>query len=252
MVDKYEFPTEVIELPSRGLLYPKEHPLSNGQIEIKQMTAKEEDILSSQNLIKRGVVLDKLFESIIVDKRINPSEIILGDKNAIIFATRLLGYGPSYKFSFYSTRLDKKIETEIDLTTIKVKDIDYSIFKNENLFEFTTPFGKNKVMFKLLTHGDELNIDRELAAIERTMGTDVSFDVTTRLRHMIVSVDGNSEVATVNKFANNMSARDSRALRNYIKAISPDLDMKLIYTYTDGEEDIIPITLGVNFFWPSE
>jgi hypothetical protein len=248
---KYDFPTEVLELPSKGLVYPKDHPLASGTIEIKYMTAKEEDILSNQNLIKKGVVLDKLFESIIVDKRISPNDIIIGDKNAIILATRLLGYGPEYKMSFYSSKLGSTIDTVVDLSTVKTKEVDFGLFNHKNEFEFETPSQKNKIKFKLLTHGDELAIERDITALER-LGKDVSADITTRLRYMIVSIDGNSDLSTINRYINGMLARDSRAFRNYVKSISPDMDMNFTYTYDDGEEDILPITMGVNFFWPSE
>ena len=248
---KYDFPTELLDLPSKGLIYPKDHPLSSGTIEIKYMTAKEEDILSNQNLIKKGVVLDKLFESIIVDKSINPNDITIGDKNAIIVATRLLGYGHEYKMSFYSSKLTKSVETIIDLSEIKTKDVDFSLFKNANEFEFTTPLGKNKIKFKLLTHGDENAIEKDITALER-LGKDVSADITTRLRYMIISVDGNSEVSHINRFVNGMLAKDSRTFRNYIKSISPDMDMTFTYTHDDGETEALPITLGVNFFWPTE
>jgi hypothetical protein len=248
---KYDFPTEILDLPSKGLVYPKDHPLSSGTIEIKYMTAKEEDILSNQNLIKKGVVLDKLFESIIVDKSVNPNDIVIGDKNAIILATRLLGYGHEYKMSFYSSKLLKSIETTIDLSEIKTKEVDFSIFKNENEFEFTTPLGKNKVKFKLLTHGDENAIDKDIAALER-LGKDVSADITTRLRYMIISVDGKSEVSHITRYINGMLAKDSRAFRNYVKSMSPDMDMTFTYTYDDGETEALPVTLGVGFFWPSE
>lgn len=248
---KYDFPTEVLELPSKGLVYPKDHPLASGTIEIKYMTAKEEDILSNQNLIKKGVVLDKLFESIIVDKRISPNDIIIGDKNAIILATRLLGYGPEYKMSFYSSKLGSTIDTVVDLSTVKTKEVDFGLFNHKNEFEFETPSQKNKIKFKLLTHGDELAIEKDITALER-LGKDVSADITTRLRYMILSVDGNSDLSTINRYINGMLARDSRAFRNYVKSISPDMDMNFTYTYDDGEEDILPITMGVNFFWPSE
>ena len=131
---QFDFPTEVLDLPSKGLVYPKEHPLSSGTIEIKYMTAKEEDILSNQNLIKKGIVLDKLFESIIVDKGINPNDIVIGDKNAIILATRLLGYGHEYKMTFYSSKLGKGVETTVDLSEIKTKEVDFSLFKNGRAF----------------------------------------------------------------------------------------------------------------------
>jgi len=246
---KYDFPTEVLDLPSEGKVYPKEHPLSSGRITIKLMTAKEEDILSSTNLIKKGVVLDKLFESIIVDK-IDINDIIIGDKNAIILATRVLGYGPEYEFNFYSTKKSETITVTADLTQVKTKDIDYSLFNNKNEFEFVTPLGKNKITFKFLTHGDEREIEKEIAALEK-LNKETSYDITTRLRYMIKAVDGISDIGHINKFINGMRALDSRALREYVKQISPDMDMTIKYTHEDGEVEEAPITLGVGFFWPS-
>ena len=95
--NKYEFPTEVIDLPSKGLVYPEGHPLRKGNVEIKYMTAREEDILASQSLIKKGVVLDKLFESVVVEKGVDINDIFIGDKNAILLATRVMGYGAAYE-----------------------------------------------------------------------------------------------------------------------------------------------------------
>jgi hypothetical protein len=246
---QYDFPTEVLDLPSEGKVYPKDNPLSSGRITIKLMTAKEEDILSSTNLIKKGVVLDKLFESIIVDK-VNPNDIIIGDKNAILLATRVLGYGPDYNFSFYSNKKGNSVEVNADLTQVKTKEIDLSLFDNKNEIEYITPYGKNKILFKLLTHGDEREIEREIDALKK-LNKDLSSDVTTRLRYMIKSVDGNSEVGTIARFVNNMRAMDSRAFREYVKKVSPDMDMTIQYTHEDGEVEEAPISLGVNFFWPT-
>lgn len=247
---QYDFPTEVLDLPSKGKLYPKEHPLSSGQITIKYMTAKEEDILSSTNLIKKGIVLDKLFESIIVDN-INIDDILIGDKNAIVLATRLLGYGADYNISFYSSKVGKSIETKVDLAQIKTKDVDYSNFANQNEFEFTTPTG-NKLVFKLLTHGDEKLIDKDITALEK-MNKDTSYEITTRLRYMIKSVDGNVDLGHINKFINNaFLAKDSRAFREHIKKISPDMNMTFTYVHEDGESEVAPIPMGVGFFWPGD
>jgi hypothetical protein len=246
---QYDFPTEVLDLPSQGKVYPKDHPLSSGRITIKYMTAKEEDILSNQNLIKKGVVLDKLFESIIVDG-VNPNDIILGDKNAIILATRLLGYGPDYAFNFYSSKLGQSMQATVDLGKVKTKEVDFSMFNNKNEFEFTLPSNGKKITFKLLTHGDETAIERDITALEK-LGKDVSASITTRLRYMIKSVDGDNAIGTINKFVNGMLARDSRAFREYVKTISPDLDMKFTYTHEDGEVEEAPISMGVGFFWPS-
>ena len=140
---QYNFPTEVLDLPSGGKVYPKENPLSSGRITIKYMTAKEEDILSNQNLIKKGVVLDALFESIIVDKNININDIIIGDKNAIVLATRLLGYGPDYSVKFYSAKTSKTIDAHVDLSKVQTKEVDTSQFTNKNEFEYITPVGIN-------------------------------------------------------------------------------------------------------------
>lgn len=246
---QYDFPTEVLDLPSQGKLYPSDNPLSSGRVTIKYMTAKEEDILSNQNLIKKGVVLDKLFESILVDN-VNIKDILIGDKNAILLATRLLGYGPDYTFRFYSDKTNQLITTTVDLSQIKIKEVDYSLFKNKNEFEFETPQGKNKLTFKLLTHGDELLIDKDIEAMNK-INKDFSGDVTTRLRYMIKSVDGKTDVGSINKYLNGMLARDSRAFRQFVKEISPDLDMKFTYTHEDGETEEASISMGVGFFWPS-
>ena len=248
--NKFDFPTEVIDLPSEGKVYPLDNPLSSGKVTLKYMTAKEEDILSSQNLIKKGIVLDKLFESIVVDS-INIDDITIGDKNAIILATRVLGYGPEYPMKFYSNVLGKETEAVVHLAHVKTKEVDLSGFNNKNEFEFTTPVGKNKLLFKLLTHGDEKSIEKDIIALEK-FNKDASFDITTRLRYMIKSVDGNEEVGFINKFVSNMLVRDSRAFRNYVKKIQPDMDMTYVHEHEDGEREEVPITLGVNFFWPGE
>ena len=247
---QFDFPTEVIDLPSQGKIYPTDNPLSSGKVTLKYMTAKEEDILSSQNLIRKGVVLDKLFESIVVDD-INIDDIAIGDKNAIILATRALGYGPEYPMKFYSTKLDEEVEVTVHLGKVSTKEVDLSTFNNKNEFEFTTPAGKNKLVFKLLTHGDEKAIEKDIAALEK-FNKDASFDITTRLRYMILSVDGNDDVGFINKFVSNMLVRDSRAFRNYVKKIQPDMDMTYTHEHEDGEKEEVPITLGVNFFWPGE
>ena len=224
MIEKtYDFPTEVLDLPSGGKIYPKESPLSSGQITIKYMTAKEEDILASTNLIRKGIVLDKLFESIIVDN-VNPNDIIIGDKNAIVLATRLLGYGADYPISFYSSKTGEQIDAVVDLSKVQTKEVDTSIFNNKNEFEFILPSNGKKITFKLLTHGDELAIQKDIDALEK-LNKDSSFEITTRLRHMIKSVDGNNDISAISKFVNGMLAKDSKALRNYIKSISPDVDM---------------------------
>lgn len=244
----YDFPTEVLDLPSQGKAYPLDNPLSSGQVRIKLMTAREEDILSSANLIKKGLAIDTLFESILLDG-VKADDILNGDKNAILLATRLLGYGPDYSFSFYSQKLNDTVEATTDLSKVQTKDIDFSIFKNKNEFNYEFPNG-TKVTFKLLTHGDERNIEKDIQALQK-VNKDVSSEISTRLRYMITSVDGKNDMATINKFVNNMLARDSKAFREYVKKITPDMNMRFEYVHEDGETEEAPIGMGVSFFWPS-
>ena len=155
----------------------------------------------------------------------------------------------NYNISFYSSKAGKSIETTVDLAQIKTKDVDYSNFGNQNEFQFTTPTG-NTLVFKLLTHGDEKLIDKDIEALQK-INKDVSYDITTRLRHMITAVDGNSDVSHISKYINGMLARDSRAFREHVKTITPDVNMKVEYTHENGEVEEAPVTLGVGFFWPS-
>jgi len=239
---KFKFPTEIVELPSKGLIYPKDNPLSSGKLEMKYMTAKEEDILTNQNYIQKGIVLDKLLESLIVTK-INYNDLITGDKNALLIASRVLGYGKDYEFSYGGEKIS------VDLTTLEDKTLNSKDLKEKgiNEFDFILPYSKNSISFKLLTHGDEKSIDREIEGLKKiTKG--VPPENTTRLKYIITSVDGDREKKSIREFVDNyLLARDSRELREEIRRVAPDV--KMIYTGDDVEEGIrIPIDL--TFFWP--
>ena len=251
----YEFPTEVITLPSKGLVYPESNPLSKGNVEIKYMTAREEDILASQNLIRKGVVLDKLFESIVVDKNVNIGDIFIGDKNAILLATRILGYGAEYKVEVNDPFSGEPQKVSIDLSKVQTKDVDESLLNRENSYSYTLPSGKN-IKFRLLTHKDEQDITAEIQALQRLTKGDsaISQDVTTRLRYMITEIDGNSDKGYINKFVREgLLARDSRALRKYVQEISPDMDLRFTFVSDiTGEEEALDIPFGINFFYPTE
>jgi hypothetical protein len=250
---KYDFPTEVITLPSQGKCYPENHPLASGEIEIKYMTAREEEILASQNLIKKGVVLDKLFESIIADKSINVDDIIIGDKNAIVLATRILGYGSDYNIEFTNDEGEKE-KISIDLSKVQTKEVDISKLNRNNLYEFVTPTGKNVLQFKMLTHGDEKKIDTDVKAMDRLNRGGVSQSLTTRYRYMIKSVDGKEDTKSIVDFINNkFLSRDTRAFRNYLSELQPDMDMVFEYDNPiSGEKESNPIPMGIGFFYPTE
>ena len=246
--NKFKFPTEVVELPSKGLIYPKDNPLSSGKVEMKYMTAKEEDILTNQNYISKGIVLDKLIESLIVSK-ININDIIIGDKNALLIASRVLGYGKDYTFRAFNPTSNQVEDFTIDLTTLedKVLNSEDLIQEETNEFNFNLPFSKNTITFKLLTHGDEKSIEKEIQGLQK-INKDSVPEISTRLKYLITSIDGDREKKTIREFVDNyLLARDSRALREEIKRISPDVE--LVYKGDDVEEGIaIPINL--NFFWP--
>ena len=254
-VTNYEFPTAIIELPSAGKCYPSTSPLSHGTISIKYMTAREEDILSSQNYIKKGIVLDKLFESIVVEPDVNLNDIIIGDKNAILMSTRILGYGPEYEVSVNDPFSGEQQTVVIDLSKIQTKDIDINLLNSDNLYEFKLPRGGNIVKFKLLTHGDEVEITRELASIKRNNKSQQlqDVDISTRLRYMIQSVDDKSDIAYINKWIKNeFLAIDVRKFREYVKSISPDIDLKFNFVSdVTGDTEALNIPIGINFFYPT-
>ena len=246
---KPKIPTETVELPSKGLVYPLENPLSSGKVEMKYMTAREEDILTNQNYIRQGVVFDKLLRSLIVST-INYDDLVIGDKNAILIAARILGYGKDYTIKYPNPQTGEEEEVTVDLTAVKEKAVDLSLFKNLNEFSYTLPNSKNEIIFKILTHKDERIIEDELKGLKRA---NINSQVTTRLKHMILAVNGDREPKAIREFVDNyMLASDSQALRNYIKQISPDLELKFDFHGSDGyTEEGVDLPLGLNFFYPS-
>ena len=245
---KFKFPTEVVELPSKGLIYPKDNPLSSGKLEMKYMTAREEDILTNQNYIQKGIVLDKLLESLIVSE-VNYKDIIIGDKNALLIASRVLGYGKDYSFKAQSKVTNRMEDFTVDLTTLKDKVLKKKDLKEVgiNEFEYTLPTTNKLITYRLLTHGDEVAIAKEVQG-QNKIRPGSSPEISTRLKYIITSIDGDTDKKTIREFVDGyLLAKDSRALREEIKRISPDVELK--YHGEDGEEDInIPISL--NFFWP--
>jgi len=240
---KFKFPTETIELPSKGLIYPEDNPLSSGTIEMKYMTAKEEDILSNQSYIQNGTVIDKLLKSLIVSK-IDYNELIVGDKNAIMIAARVLGYGKDYEFEY------KGEPVSVDLSTLENRPFDEaSITKGINEFSYTLPTSDTPITFKLLTHKDEMAIDAEIKGLKK-INKNADPAVSTRMKHMILSVNGDDSKKTVREFVDNyFLATDARAFRQHIKQIQPDVDLNVMVEVNGGME-AIDLPIGVTFFWP--
>ena len=241
---EFKIPTEQVTLPSKGLLYPKESPLAKGEIEMKYMTAKEEDILTNANYLRNGTVIDKLLQALIVTD-INYSDLLIGDKNAILIAARILGYGKDYTVTYNG------IETIVDLTQLSEKTVNESLFKaGVNEFTFTLPKSENTVTFKLLTHGDEQKIEAEIKGLQK-INPNSSTDLTTRMKYIITSINGDRDQKNIRDFIDTyLLAPDARALRQYYNQISPDINMKYIPSNEDYVGEGVEIPISFNFFWP--
>jgi hypothetical protein len=243
MEEKFKFPTEQIELPSKGLPYLPDSPLSKGVVEMKYMSAKEEDILTNVNLLKNGTVIDKLLQSMIVTP-INYDELLVCDKNALLVASRILGYGKDYEFEYDGQKIN------FDLSTVDPLPLDSALIPGKNEFDFALPKSKMIVTFKLLTHGDEKKIDKEIQGLKK-INPQGSFDVTTRLKHTIVAINGDRDTSIIRQFIDNMLVADLRDLRKYINKITPDLNLKFDYTKDNGDVvEGVNLPIGVNFLWP--
>jgi len=261
-VSDYKFPTEIVDLPSKGLVYSKENPLSSGKVEMKYMTAKEEDILTTQSYIKDGTVLDRLFQSLILGNGdgipIKYIDLTTGDKNAIMIAARVLGYGKDYKVEIQDPFSDNKQEEIIDLTQFEATDYDgknqTELHKNE--FEYELPKSKRKITFMAMTESKERKVKHQIKDLEkkqRKLKDATSRELTTRLKNMILSVDGESDMATINSFVDNeLFAIDSQALRNYINEVVPDMNLNYEFVSDEtGERREMLLPMDVTFFWPS-
>jgi hypothetical protein len=240
-MSEFKLPTEIVELPSQGKLYSEESGIKDGKIEMKYMTAKEEDILTNQSYIQNGTVLDKVLQSLIVSP-IKYDDLLIGDKNALMVAARVLGYGSEYSFSIGGE------QHTVDLTTLENKPLHEEVEKaTENEFTFTLPHSQNVVTFKLLTHRDEQAISRELEGLKK-ISKDNSPELSTRMKYLITSVEGKREQKDIREFVDKyLLARDSRALRDHVKKIQPDVDLTF---FPEGESDRVNIPIGISFFWP--
>lgn len=252
-VEKIKYPTEIVDLPSRGWFYPPGHPLAFGKIEIKMMTAREEDILTSQNLIKKGIVLQRLLDSLIVDKRIKQEEILLCDMNGIFIAVRRLAYGDTYgPLKIKCPSCGENCEHTVDLSNIEPKPFDFDRYpRGVNSFNFELPYAKKLISWKILTQKEDDMADAEIKNMSR-VNKERSTEITTRLKYVIQSINSDDDKAVIRKFIETeLVSRDTLELRRHIKSNVPDLDMSFEFVCPNcefsGKQDI-PMT--VSFFWP--
>jgi len=245
----FTFPTETVTLASQGKLYELTSPLSAGKVEMKYMTAREEDILTNPNLLKQGLAIEKVLQALIKTP-INYDDLLLGDRNGLLIAARILAYGASYSINYNDPETETSEKVIVDLTTIKDKVVDFSLYSNKNEFTFELPHSKNTVTFKLLTVGDQKAIDNELKGLKKAnLG---GGELTTRLKKQILSINGNYDAKTVRDFVDNfLIAKDSIELRLFIAEITPDVDMSVDITLASGKEVLgLDLPMTGEFFFP--
>ena len=247
---KFTVPTEQIDLPSKGLIYPKENPLSSGLVEMKYMTAKEEDILTNVNLLRQGLAIEKMLTSLIKSP-IKYEDLTLGDRNGLLIAARILAYGKDYSFKYPNPNTGETEVVEVDLQNLKYKELDWSLFTNKNEFEFVLPHSKNTVTFKILNVADDRKIDEEIKGMKKIVGQDPG-TLSTRLKYQITSVNGDHSVKTVRDFIDQgyLLSRDSIELRKEIERVSPDIDLEIKFNLKDGTEITAGLPMTAEFFFP--
>ena len=248
-------PTEFVEIPSQGRYYPENHPLANQEtIEIKQMTAKEEDILTSRTLLKKGVALDRVMQSIIVDKRINANSLLVGDRNAILIAARISGYGSDYATNIRCPNCGTKQAHTFNLigaTNVRHSTVSENevVDNGDGTFVATLPVTKVEITFKLMTGNDEKNLLQQIENARKSKQGENN--ITRQLKQLVVAVNGDSSQETINYLVNNVPSTDSRYLRNLFASATPDINLSEDFECVEcGHEENMEVPLTADFFWP--
>ena len=253
----WSVPTEFVELPSEGVFYPTTHPLHNQKtVEIRFMTAKEEDILTSRSLLKEGVALDRMLQNIVVDKRIKISDLLVGDKNALLVAARRTGYGADYETTVTCPACDSSTEYAFDISEPNILDFRARAEENsininsEGVLEITLPMTKATVTCKLLTSADENKLLKEA---ERKQRRKIESSLTTdTIASFVLAVNGETNPFAVQSFIQTMPARDARELRRAYSEIVPNIDLTQNYDCSEcGYSADLEVPLGLDFFWPN-
>ena len=248
----FSVPRDYVMLPSKGRIYPTNSPLHNlEEIEVRHLTAVDEDILTSRALLRSGKAIDTMLGNVIMNKSVNVNDLISGDKNAILTFLRITGYGPEYEVEIDCPGCNENLKHEFDLSQLTMRFLDVNpVNEGDNRFDFTLPSGIN-IEFKLLNSAEDQQISDEQDKLKRTTNSPLEKNITTKYKHQIISVDGKDEQVFINNFVDTMNLRDSRAFRTYLEEVEPDVNMKQDYKCRmcgHSEEVEIPVTVG--FFWP--
>jgi len=246
-------PTEVVDLPTKGRFYPEGHPLHNvQQVEIRYMTARDEEILNSKTLLQKGLALDKMLQGILVDKNIKIEDMYIGDRNAVVIAARITGYDSDYKTTVVCPVCSTRVAHTFNLLDIKTKpgaeDVEIS---NTGTFTITLPKTNTKVELKMLNGNDEKAM-RMLSENKKKHNLPEA-PLMDQLKSIIVSIDGNSSRQFINDFVEQrMLAIQSSFVREEYARITPNLDMKQDFECSAcGTFLTIGIPLSTDFFWPN-
>ncbi len=248
-----EVPVETVPLPSQGKVYSENSSLYQKEtVDIKAMTTKEEDILTSHAFIKKGTVITELIRSCLIDRSININEMISGDKNAIMIAIRITGYGAEYEADVQCPECEAKEKQVFQLDQLGLKRLEIEpVRPGENLFAFKLPVCGKTVAFKFLTGRDEEEILTTQQRMKKTLQSVNETNISTKLRYSIVEIDGKSDKTLINAFIAKMPARDSLMLRKFIDKNEPGVDMTQSCTCSScNHEWEVSVPLGVSFFWP--
>lgn len=248
--EEYTIPFDVVHLPSKGLLY-KEGPLAGLEsVECHYLTAIQEDILTSPNLLSSGKMLDALLTSVLKNKTIDPSKLTLGDRNAIIIWLRSTGYGSDYPVSINCRSCSKDWENNFDLGSLKVRELEI-VPNGEGLFELILPQTKAKILFRFITSEDEVMILKRVEAAQKKQGVVVDSSMSLKMMTSIVEVNGSRDPFTIKRFVEFMPVKDSRAFRDYVNNNEPGIIMTQdceCPVCGNISTEVIPIR--GNFFWP--
>lgn len=242
-----QVPFDVIPLPSKGLLYPGQ----NGMAKVEYLTAMDENILTSQNLIKSGKVLEYLLEKKVKESPVPMEDLLVGDRNAIMIWLRATGYGEMYPVKLTDPGSGVEFDYEINLSELKNKELPEGVEPDERgEFSFELPKSKKKIKFKLLTVGDEKSILSRAEKYEKATKSQISNILTYRLQTQIKEIDGNRDINFIQQFINVMPAFDSLKFREYSDSIEPGIDMSVEVEGPTGTFQA-PVAIGLNFFWPN-
>lgn len=250
----FDIPTEVVRLPSRGKLYPPSHPLHNQEtVEIKTMTAKEEDILTSPAYIKQGVMIDKLIESCLMNKSITAQSLLSEDKMAILIGIRVTGYGPELNGNFHCDSCDKEQTAKFFLNSFTIHESKIQpTIEGENLFECELPRTKLKVQFRVLYSGEEQALMKDIEKSSKFKAGRQT-NVTTKLLHSVQSINGKNDKQEISKIIMNLPAGDSRFLRKQMQKAEPSIDTKQEINCPEcGESKEVDVPIGASFFFPDD